>query len=291
MGNSGLSSVIIGNPEPGWTAEPTASLNSTVSYLDGLEADHVVTIGGNAATAVQGWRDPTDHTHYLVVALVALTFTGESAATVASRTNTAAVNALASLCAGISSQSSIQTAAIAGIPASHTLACNLKSGSASSPYAAGWSRANVLALVISTQSSVTAAQMASIATSEYGAMPSAGYLVPAAPGSGSWLATLLELQAGLIVLALAGVAIWRVVQRADRTVSAPEVRRGVVERPASRAGGVGPASKPAPATPTPTSTPTPGARYAASTSALIRSSVVRMPSRLVRPRDQPRQSQ
>ncbi len=247
VGDAGLSKVIIANPVPGWQAESTSGLNGVVSYIDGLESDSVVPQGGNAVTAVQGWRDPNNSSHYIVVALLALRFPNQGAGSPASQTQQAAVGALASLCAGLSVQSTVQTSTIAGIPGSHTLTCTLRSGG-SQPYAAGWARSNVLALVLSTQGSVTSAELAGVANSQYAAMPASGYAV-AAPGSGL-STTFLVLLAVLVVLAVVAFFLWRVLRREQEAVEAvveePVIRRGVVQRPASLAGGV----PPTPTTPT-----------------------------------------
>jgi hypothetical protein len=160
---------------------------------------------------------------------------------VTTHTRQSAVAALASLCATGATQSSVQASTIAAVPASHTLSCTVR-GVTAQPYAAGFARSNVMTLVLSVQGALSAPQLAAIATSQYGALPVAGVAVAAAPlGSGS-LSTLLEIVAGLVVLALAGFALWKVLGRANAAVAAPEVRRGVVQRPASLAGGV-PSSK------------------------------------------------
>ena len=238
VGNADLSKVIIANPVPGWQPESTASLDRVVSYINGLEAASIVPKGGNAVTAVQGWVDPADHHDDIVIALVALRLSGDSPAAVATHTSQGDVAALASLCAAGARQSSVRASTVAGVPGSHTLSCTVR-GLTAQPYAAGWARSNVLALVLSVQGAVTAPQLAAIATSQYAAMSPAGFSVGAAPsGGGGGLDTLLELLVGLVVVIGAGYALWQVLQRANTTVAAPEVRRGTVQRPASLAGGV-----------------------------------------------------
>lgn len=271
VGDTGLSKLIVADPVPGWQPESAASLNRVVTYIDGLESDSIVPKGGNAVTAVQGWQNPAASGQYVVVALVALTLSGSSASSIDNATKQGAVGALAALCAGVSAQSSVQAGTVAGVPGSHTLTCTLKKAGQAGPLAAGWSRANVLALVLSVQGAVTGDQLSAISTAQYAAMPSTGYSVPPGGGGGA-LGTVLELLAGLVVLAAAGWALWRVVQRADRRGGSggsggsggggrsgaprprvkkvkkvkeqPEVRRGVVQRPASLAGGVGPSGRP-----------------------------------------------
>lgn len=245
VGDSGLSKLVIANPVPGWQPEPVSTLNRVVTYINGLEVDSIVSKGGNARTAVQGWADPANKAHSVVIALVALRYTGLSPAQVTTHTRQGAVAALASLCATGSTQSSVQASTIAAVPDSHTLQCTVR-GTAAQPFAAGFARSNVLALVLSVQGALTAPQLAAIATSQYGALPADGVTVAAAPSGGGTLATLLELLAGLIVLGLAGYLLWRVLQRANRTVAPPEVRRGVVQRPASLAGGVPSSRSPRP---------------------------------------------
>jgi hypothetical protein len=277
VGDRGLSTSIIANPVAGWQPEPSATLERVVSYIDGLEADAIVPKGGNALTAVQGWRNPADQSQYVVIALVALRYSNDSPAQVATRTRQAAVAALASLCATGSTQSSVHASTIAAVPDSHTLSCDVK-GVTAQPYAAGLARSNVMALILSVQGAVTSTQLASFATSQYAAMPSGGYAVGAAPSSGrSTETTVVELLLGLVVLAAAGFALMKVLQRAGapssstsptrarsngqgptparpsrgararvRTTTkpaantAPVVRRGTVQRPASLAGGIGP---------------------------------------------------
>ncbi|HEY1828509.1 MAG TPA: hypothetical protein VGF87_10830 [Acidimicrobiales bacterium] len=239
VGDTGLSRFIVGNPIAGWQDEPLSNDNAIVSYLDGLEGDSIVPKGGAAVNAVQGWRDPSNHADYVVVALVALRGSGSSGLD----PNVAlqgAVSALASLCAGVASETTVHASTVTGVTGSHTLTCTARGGL--QPYAAGFARANVMALVISTTTSVTPAQLSSLVTSQYGALPAGGYVV--ASGSGG-LGTVSEVLLGLVLLVLVGGALWLVVQRANRTaivapVPEPVVRRGRVQRPASEAGGVGP---------------------------------------------------
>jgi hypothetical protein len=237
VGDSGLSKLIITNPVPGWQPEPVATLNRVVTYINGLEVDSIVSKGGNARTAVQGWADPANQAHGVVIALVALRYTGFSAAQVTAHTRQGAVAALASLCATGATQSSVQASTIAAVPDSHTLQCTVR-GVTAQPLAAGFARSNVLALVLSEQGALTAPQLAAIGTSQYGALPADGVTVAAASSGGGTAATLLELLAGLVVLAAAGFGLWKVLQRANRSAAPPQVRRGVVQRPASLAGGV-----------------------------------------------------
>jgi hypothetical protein len=238
VGNVALSKVIIANPVAGWQPESTASLDRVVTYINGLEAASIVPKGGNAITAVEGWTNPADHRDYVVIALVALRLSGDAPSAVANHTSQGDIAALASLCAAGALQSSVQASTVAGVPGSHTLSCTVR-GATAKPYAAGWSKSNVLALVLSVQGAVSAPQLAAIATSQYAAMSPAGFTVGAAPGGGSGvLKTLLELLLGLVIVIGAGYALWKVLQRANASAVTPEVRRGTVQRPASLAGGV-----------------------------------------------------
>jgi hypothetical protein len=239
VGDADLSRLIIPLPVGGWQEEPQSNLDAIVSYLDTLEADSIVPKGGNAVNAVEGWRSPTDHSDYVVVALVALS--GGSSDFSSSEATQGAVAALASLCAGVASQSSVHASTVSGVPGSHTLTCTARGGT--QPYAAGLAKANVMALVISTATSITDSTMDTIVNHQFAALPSGGFVVPV--GGSSGLSTVGEVLLGLVILVLVGGALWWVVQRANQeAVVAPvpgaERRSGKVQRPASMAGGVGP---------------------------------------------------
>jgi hypothetical protein len=239
VGNAGLSTLIIANPVRGWQPEPTASVEHVLLYIDGLEADHVVPHGGQALTAVDGWRDPHDHGDYVVVALVALDITGLHSSEVAAQARQASVGGLASLCAGVASPSSVRTSTLARVPASHTLTCTLlHSTAAASPYAAGWARANVVALVLSTQGSLTPSTMAAIAPRQYAALPVRGYFVtaPRARSSSNIVVTIIL---GVLIVPVAGFVLWKALRTRDWMLPEPAVRRGVVRRPTSASSGAG----------------------------------------------------
>jgi hypothetical protein len=263
-GNAGLSKLIIANPVPGWDPEPASSLSAVAASLDTQEAQYVVPQNGRALTAVQGWRDPANPARNVIIVLVALGFNGQSAAAVNAQARSGAIAALTSLCAGLATKSSVQASTIPQIPSSHTLTCTLiKDGS--QPLAAGWARGDTFALVLTTQASMNAQQLTLIAGTEYLAMPTRGFAVATPGSSSSGLGTALELAAGAVVLAAAGWVVFQILRRGNHAarkptdeVPVPEVRRGVVQRPASLAGGVGASAKPSSARPGPGSGPAPG---------------------------------
>jgi hypothetical protein len=266
VGNTGLAKLIISNPVPGWVHEPRTSLARIDTYLNSLEVDSIVPNGGNALNAVQGWRDPKDSSHYVIIALVALRFNGYSASQVVSHTRAGVVDALASLCSSGATASSVHAGVVEHIAGSHALTCTVhgQGGVVTQPFAAGWGKSNVMALVLSVQSAVSAPAMTLIAGAQNTALPAAGYTVAVPAGSDT--GTIIEVIVGLLVLAAVVWAIWKVRQRYRRTtatatatarpgrlaraaavtvepVVAPKVRKGTVNRPASKAGGVpGPSS-------------------------------------------------
>ena len=195
-GDSGLSQHIIANPVPGWTAETPDSLSRFVSYVNGLELSTISPAGGTAVTAAEGWHSPTDQSQYLLVALVALTFRGQSGASVDTRAAAATISALASLCAGATNQASVQTSTVTSVPNSHEVTCTLP-GAQPSPDAIGWSRANAVALAATVQGALTAPQLAVIALSQYNVMPTEGFAITAGQTT-NWLRIV-----GLVVAVLA----------------------------------------------------------------------------------------
>jgi hypothetical protein len=248
-GNAGLSKLIIPNPVPGWESEPAQSLDRVVAELNTLQAQYIEPQGGRAINAVAGWHDPANPARNVVIVLLALGFHGQSAASVNAQARQGALAALTSQCAGVATQSSVQAATIPQIPTSHTLTCTLiKDGT--QPLAAGWAKGDMFALVITTQASMNAEQLTLIAATQYLAMPARGYPVPTSGGS-SGSNTVWEVALGIVVLALAGYALFLIMKRGSHAPGKapaehqppPEVRRGVVQRPASLAGGVGPRAK------------------------------------------------
>jgi hypothetical protein len=233
VGDTGLSKLIIADPVPGWQPEPTAGLQHVVSYINQLETDHVVPHGGSALTAVDGWRDPSDHADYVVVALVALSGALLSGDVTTAQVRQAAVGSLASLCGGVASPSSVHASSVAHVPASHTLRCTLEhTSAAASPFAAGWARANVLALVISTQGSLTPSAMDALAARQYAALPARGFVVTNR-GAGSFWDKAFSI-VGVLILAAAGLLIFRMRVRRSAPIGEPEIRRGVVQRATQR---------------------------------------------------------
>jgi hypothetical protein len=207
-GDAGLNQHIIANPVAGWAPESGASLNRFVTYIDGLETATINPFGGTAVTAAQGWHNPSTPADYVLVALVALTFSGQSASKVDTRAQAATISALASLCAGAANQSAVQTTTVATVPGSHQVTCTLGKEQPA-PDAVGWSRANAVALVVSVQGALTEAQLSSIALSQYDVMPSAGFAITTGRST-SWVKVV-----GLVFVVLAaGALFWFVLMRA-----------------------------------------------------------------------------
>jgi hypothetical protein len=246
VGNATVNRLIIANPVPGWVAEPGSSLSGVASDLGAHEAQSIEPQNGRALTAVQGWRDPSNPARNVIIVLVALGFQGQSAAAVDGQAKQGAIAALTSLCAGLATSSSVRASTIPQIPGSHMLTCTLiKDGT--QPLAAAWTRGNVIAVVLSTQVSMNSLQLTLIAGTQYLAMPAHGVPVPISGGGSSSSTTAIELAIGAVVLLGAGYALFQILRRGEHAAKkvpapepVPEVRRGVVQRPASLAGGVGP---------------------------------------------------
>jgi hypothetical protein len=224
VGDSGLSKVIIGNPVPGWVPEPDASLHQLDSKLNAPIASSIAPDGGVVRTAVEGWRDPANQGRYAIIVLVALGFSGETVSTTDAQARQAAITVLVSLCEGMASQSSVHASTVPRVPFSHTLTCTATNGGGQ-PLAASWSRGNVIALVLSQQIGVTVPQLDLIAATQYVHMSAHGYGVPTPPRGSSDLGLVLELLAGLVVLAVVGVFLWRFTQRLAPASGAGGARR------------------------------------------------------------------
>jgi hypothetical protein len=206
---------IVSDPVAGWQGQPHADLQRFLSYMDELESHTLTPSGGSAQTAAEGWRDPSNHGDYLVIALVALSYPGESAVRAAQSANRAATTALASLCVGAQHRSAVQTGTVAGVAGGHEVSCTLGT-SATGPDALGWARGNVVALMVTVNGLFTHSSLATVAREQDRAIPPAGIAVPQDPrGSGfpTWLIAVVAL------LVSAGAAYWVLVisPRRNRT--------------------------------------------------------------------------
>jgi hypothetical protein len=219
-GDAGLTQHIIANPVPGWKSESAASLDRFVTYINGLESSTIGPEGGTAVTAAQGWHSPSGPANYVLVALVALTFNGQSRAAVQTKAKAAVISALASLCAGAPNQSSVQTASVASVPGSHQVTCTLGRNEPS-PDAVGWSRSNAVALVVSVEGALTTAQLSAIALSQYNVMPSGGFAITTGHST-SWVKVV-----GLVFVVLAaGALFFFVVMRARSDLNGDDEGEG-----------------------------------------------------------------
>jgi hypothetical protein len=224
-GDAGLDSHIVADPVSGWQNQPRSDVQRFVTYVNALESRTVTPQGGSAQTAAEGWRNPKIPGDYLVIALVALSYPGQSAAQTAGSASRAAATALASLCAGAPSRSAVQTVTVTGVPGGHEITCTLSAGGPG-PDALGWTRGNVVTLLVTVNGLFAHSSLATVAREQYQDVPPNGVALPPPDGGGgsgipTWLIAVVA------VLAMGAGAYWVLVisprrQRQPRARREPE---------------------------------------------------------------------
>jgi len=179
-GDAGLDKLILTNPVPGWTPEPSAVVAPVASRLSSVEAGLV---GSPVESAVQIWHGPEGGSA-LEILLV------QFAADVPNP-QAQVDEDVKSGCLGATQNNSLPSTSVAAIPNSSEAVCT-SDGSTPSGLAIAWVNGRILASVIAL-GSIDQSQAVSIATSQAAVIPAGGVSDSSFP-------------VGVLVLVVLGVA-------------------------------------------------------------------------------------
>jgi hypothetical protein len=174
-GNAALSRVIIANPQPGWKLLTKAQLNSYVSGINKAVASELSASDGSVATSANGWRTK-DSQKFVLVTLMAVAVKGLTGAPLAQQAQDAAGSAAVSFCSGATNASPQSNVALPAISGSHDATCAATSDGTVLQVIT-WSKANVVAMLITTTDSESASRFSSIAQAQYKKMSGSGFVV------------------------------------------------------------------------------------------------------------------
>jgi uncharacterized protein DUF2510 len=170
-GAPSLDQHIVSQTVPGWSKVASSFMQTYVGYINGLEKAAIGPQGGTAITAAEGWHAPSNVHDTVLITLVAFSASGLSESQIAGQARVGAESAGQSFCTGATGSPAKSDTPLSSIPNSHVIVC--KSVGGVTPVAVVWSKANVLALIETTDRSVVGPRLVQISNNEYRDMSSA----------------------------------------------------------------------------------------------------------------------
>jgi hypothetical protein len=165
-GDRSLEGRIVSDPFAGGVAASSAKLSSLASGMQEAMRSAAGKYGATTATAAKGWYRAGSNTQFVFVVLVALNIPQQTASQLATQADAAASAEAGTFCSGASGAAPLAFSRVSRVPHGAFVKCS-RSPDGLNAEAITTARANVFAMMITTESTVARSKLISLTLAQY----------------------------------------------------------------------------------------------------------------------------